>query len=312
MTPAPPETPDHSRPSGKDEPYAPFRPRWGVRVPRVMAILVFAGFTYAAATIPGATWTVLDRIFLFAVGFGIAGLLFRYSRIEARPSPTGLVVRNIFLTRRLTWAEIVRMQFSGGAPWVSLDLADTDTVAEALDAADDLGLPLWGLVNNAAINPYYRPIAETPLFEWDDVMRVNVLGATAFARACARIMIDQGRGGRIVNLGSVAGLTGLPNIGPYNASKAALDAVTRTLAVELGPHNILVNTVAPGTVGTEMIEDLFVANPALREKLVAKSPLGRIASVGEAVGPIIFLLSDAASFITGHVLVVDGGRLAAG
>ncbi|MCB0913368.1 MAG: SDR family oxidoreductase [Propionibacteriaceae bacterium] len=195
---------------------------------------------------------------------------------------------------------------------VAGDVADTDAIIDALDAADDLGGHLWGLVNNAGINPYYHPITETPLAEWDDVMRVNLLGASAFSRACARVMIAQERGGRIVNLGSVAGLTGLPNIGPYNASKAALDAVTRTLAVELGPHDILVNTVAPGTVATEMVEDLFNANPALRERLVAKSPLGRIGTVGEAVGPIMFLLSDAASFITGHVLVVDGGRLAAG
>ena len=192
------------------------------------------------------------------------------------------------------------------------DVSDTDTIAAALDACDDLGAPLWGLVNNAAINPYYHPITETPLFEWDDVFQVNLLGATAFARASARVMIDQGQGGRIVNLGSIAGLAGLPNIGPYNASKAALDAVTRTLAVELGPHDIMVNTVAPGTIATEMVEDLFAANPALRDKLVSKSPMGRVGTVDEAVGPIMFLLSDAASFVTGPVLVVDGGRLAAG
>lgn len=204
---------------------------------------------------------------------------------------------------------------AGGRPRVATvagDVADTDTIIDALDAADALGGRLWGLVNNAGVNPYYHPIVDTPLAEWDDVFRVNVLGATAFARACARVMIDQGHGGRIVNIGSVAGLTGLPNIGPYNASKAALDAVTRTLAVELGPHGILVNTVAPGTVATEMIEDLFRANPALRDKLVQKSPLGRIATVAEAVGPVMFLLGEDAGFITGHVLVADGGRLAQG
>lgn len=192
------------------------------------------------------------------------------------------------------------------------DVSDTDTIEAALDATERLGTRLWGLVNNAALNPYYHPITETPLAEWDDVLRVNLLAATAFARACARVMIEQGQGGRIVNVGSVGGLTGLPNIGPYNASKAALDAVTRTLAVELGPHNILVNTVAPGTVATDMVQELFRANPVLRDKLVQKSPLGRIATVDEAVGPILFLLSDAASFVTGHVLVADGGRLAAG
>ena len=116
----------------------------------------------------------------------------------------------------------------------------------------------------------------------------------------------------IINLSSIGGLTGLPNIGPYNASKAALDALTRTLAVELGPAGVLCNSIAPGTIATEMVEGLMAANPALRERLVAKSPLGRIGTVDEAAWPIIFLLTDAASFITGHTLLVDGGRLAAG
>lgn len=191
------------------------------------------------------------------------------------------------------------------------DVADTETAERALDAAEEIGTRVWGLVNNAGINPYYRQTIDTPLHEWDDVLRVNLLGAAVFARAVGRVMVDGG-GGRIVNLGSIAGLTGLPNIGPYNASKAALDAMTRTLAVELGPSGVLVNSVAPGTIRSEMIDQLLDANPALAEKLVAKSPLGRVGVLHEAAEPIVFLLTDAASFITGQVLVVDGGRLAAG
>jgi NAD(P)-dependent dehydrogenase (short-subunit alcohol dehydrogenase family) len=194
---------------------------------------------------------------------------------------------------------------------VAGDVGDTMTAGEALEAAEALG-GLWGVVNNAGINPYYHPLVETALSEWDEVMRVNVLGAAAFARAVARRLVAAGGGGRIVNLGSIAGLTGLPNIGPYNASKAALDAMTRTLAVELGPAGILCNSVAPGTIATEMVDALMQANPALKERLVAKAPLGRIGDPDEAAWPILFLLSDAAGFITGQTLVVDGGRLAAG
>ena len=190
------------------------------------------------------------------------------------------------------------------------DVADTDPAAAAVAAAEGLG-GLWGLVNNAGINPHYHPVTETPLAEWDEVLRVNLLGAAVLARAVGRALVEAGGGGRIVNLSSIAGLTGLPNLGPYNASKAALDALTRTLAVELGPAGILCNSVAPGTIATEMVEGLMVANPALRERLVARSPLGRIGTVAEAAWPIIFLLSDAASFITGHTLLIDGGRLAA-
>ena len=194
---------------------------------------------------------------------------------------------------------------------VAGDVADTLTAAEALDAAEALGGSLWGLVNNAGINPFYHPVTDTPLSEWDEILRVNVLGAAAMARAVGREMAAAG-GGRIVNLSSIAGLTGLPNIGPYNASKAALDALTRTLAVELGPAGVLVNSVAPGTILTEMVEGLMTANPALREKLVQKAPLGRLGAVAEAAWPIVFLLTDAASFITGQTIVVNGGRLAQG
>jgi NAD(P)-dependent dehydrogenase (short-subunit alcohol dehydrogenase family) len=194
---------------------------------------------------------------------------------------------------------------------VAGDVADTTTAADALDAAEAIGGSLWGLVNNAGINPFYHPVTDTPLSEWDEILRVNVLGAAAMARAVGREMAAAG-GGRIVNLSSIAGLTGLPNIGPYNASKAALDALTRTLAVELGPDGVLVNSVAPGTILTEMVEGLMTANPALREKLVQKAPLGRLGAVAEAAWPIVFLLTDAASFLTGQTIVIDGGRLAQG
>jgi NAD(P)-dependent dehydrogenase (short-subunit alcohol dehydrogenase family) len=194
---------------------------------------------------------------------------------------------------------------------VAGDVADPATAERAAEAATGLGR-LWGLVNNAGINPYYHPLTETGLDEWDEVYRVNVVGAAAAARAVGRRLAEAGRGGRIVNLGSIAGLTGLPNIVAYNASKAALDAMTRTLAVELGPAGVLVNSLAPGTIATEMVDALMRANPALRDRLVAKAPLGRIGTVQEAVEPICFLLSDGASFLTGQVIVVDGGRLAAG
>ncbi|MEW6581882.1 MAG: glucose 1-dehydrogenase [Actinomycetota bacterium] len=190
------------------------------------------------------------------------------------------------------------------------DVADPVVAERAVAAAAELG-GLWGLVNNAGINPYYTPVVDSALSEWDEVLRVNVLGAVSFARAVGARLAEAGAG-RIVNVASIAGLTGLPNIGPYNASKAALDAMTRTLAVELGPAGVLCNSVAPGTIATEMVRQLMDANPALSERLVAKAPLGRIGDVEEAAWPIVFLLSDAASFITGQVLVVDGGRLAAG
>lgn len=225
--------------------------------------------------------------------------------ISSRGGGVVLVARSAEALREL--AETL----PGPTAVVAGDVSDTMVAGEALDAAEALG-GLWGVVNNAGINPFYHPVTETPLSEWDEVLRVNLLGTAAFSRAVGRALVEAGGGGRIVNIGSIAGLTGLPMIGPYNASKAAIDALSRTLAVELGPAAILCNSVAPGTIATEMVEGLMAANPALEERLVAKAPLGRIGTVAEAAWPIVFLLTDAASFITGQTLVVDGGRLAAG
>lgn len=226
----------------------------------------------------------------------------------------GIVARGggvVLVARSGQALEELAAELSGPSAVVAGDVADTETVSAAVSAGEQLG-GLWGVVNNAGINPFYHPVVETPLSEWDEVLRVNLLGPTAFARAVGRHLAEAGTGGRIINLSSIAGLTGLPNIGPYNASKAALDALTRTLAVELGPDGVLCNSIAPGTIATEMVEGLMAANPVLKERLVAKAPLGRIGTVAEAAWPIVFLLTDAASFITGQTLVVDGGRLAAG
>jgi NAD(P)-dependent dehydrogenase (short-subunit alcohol dehydrogenase family) len=190
------------------------------------------------------------------------------------------------------------------------DVTDPELPERAAAAAEEMG-GLWALVNNAGINPYYQPATETTAEQWEEVLRVNLVAAGSFARVVGKRLVANGAG-RIVNLGSIAGLTGLPNIAPYNATKAALDSMAKTLAVELGPSGVLVNSVAPGTILTEMVSDMMGANPMLADRLVAKAPLGRMGEVAEAAWPIVFLLTDAASFITGHVLVCDGGRLAAG
>lgn len=123
--------------AGGADPYRPFRPRWGRVVPLVFSVVALIGFALAAIFIPGEAWTVLDRLFLFAVGAAIFGVLLRYGLIEARPSTEGIRVRNLFTTRTLVWEQIVRMQFGRGAPWVTLDLDDTDTVpVMAIQKAD--------------------------------------------------------------------------------------------------------------------------------------------------------------------------------
>ena len=191
------------------------------------------------------------------------------------------------------------------------DVADPAVAAAAVAAAGELGR-LWGLVNNAGIGSGYKPAIDTTVTEWDDVLRINLLGAASFAQAVGSALVAAGGGGRIINVSSIAGLTGLPNIAPYNATKAAMDALTRTMAVELGSSAICCNSVAPGTIATEMVDELLTANPALKERFISKTPLGRVGVTDEAAWPIVFLLTDAAAFLTGQTIVVDGGRLAAG
>ncbi len=181
---------------------------------------------------------------------------------------------------------------------------------QAVAAAAEMG-ELWGLVNNAGISPAYAPTAETSDEEWEQILAVNLRAAAAFARAVLPAMMAAGTGGRIVNLSSIAAFAGLPNLVAYNATKAALDAMTRTMAVEYGPAGITINSLAPGTITTEMVQQMMDTNPALAEKFVSKTAIGRVGSVDEAAWPIVFLLSDAAGFMTGQVMLIDGGRLAA-
>jgi len=124
------------------DPYAVFRPRRGRKVAIGVAVAALVIFTVGAVSLPQTDplvggWTIVDRLTLVLIGVAIAVLMWRYASIRAVPTPEGLVVRNLFTTRRLTWPQIVRVQFGGGAPWVTLDLDDTDTVAVmAIQKAD--------------------------------------------------------------------------------------------------------------------------------------------------------------------------------
>ena len=128
--------------AGQSDPYAVFRPRRGRRVASVMAVLSLLIFAGGAISLPRGDpltggWGILDRLLLVSCGAAVSALLWRYASIRAVPSTQGLVIRNLLTTRRLEWAQIVGVLFGGGAPWVSVDLDDTDTVAVmAIQKAD--------------------------------------------------------------------------------------------------------------------------------------------------------------------------------
>lgn len=166
------------------------------------------------------------------------------------------------------------------------------------------------LVNNAGISR--RSKAEEMTDEmWGVVIDVNLKGPFCFSREVGRHMIRCGKGGRIINIASVAGLVGLTTGNAnYSASKGGLIAMTRCMAIEWAKHNVLVNAIAPSHFRTPLDEKFLRENPEIEKYFLDSIPLGRRGELKEIVGPAIFLASEAASFATGHVLLVDGGHTA--
>jgi NAD(P)-dependent dehydrogenase (short-subunit alcohol dehydrogenase family) len=164
------------------------------------------------------------------------------------------------------------------------------------------------LINNAGTS-WGAPVEAMTLEQWNKVIETNLTGTFLFSQAVGKIMIAQRRG-KIVNIASVAGLRGsspkLPAIG-YSASKGGVIAFTRDLASKWGMHNIQVNAIAPGWFPTDMSEKVIERN---KDALLATIPLGRLGGPNDLKGAAIFLASGASDFVTGHILVVDGGQSA--
>jgi NAD(P)-dependent dehydrogenase (short-subunit alcohol dehydrogenase family) len=165
------------------------------------------------------------------------------------------------------------------------------------------------LVNNAGINLKGSAMEQTRA-TFERMINVNLIGGFLFCQAAAKFMRDH-EGGSIINISSMGGLAALGRGNNfYSATKGALIALTRELAAEWAPFNIRVNAVAPGWLGTERVLTYLSAQPELKRQIESVIPLGRIGDPEEVVGPVVFLASSAASFITGQVLVIDGGTLA--
>jgi 2-deoxy-D-gluconate 3-dehydrogenase len=164
------------------------------------------------------------------------------------------------------------------------------------------------LINNVGMNLLTASVPETDLALWQKIIDTNLNGTFLASRRAAKIMKSQG-GGRIVNISSIAGRKASPGMGIYGIAKAAVEMLTRVLASELAPFKIMVNAVAPAMVRTDFSKP-FWSNKEIHDQIIKGIPLGRIAEPMEIVYPVLFLASDAASFITGQTLVVDGGATA--
>lgn len=200
-------------------------------------------------------------------------------------------------------------QIPGEASWRTADVADEDSVIDLIAGVERDQGQLDILVNNAGVNPYYRRSEATSLAQWDDIVTVNMTGVFLCTREAAKGMLAR-QSGSVINITSIAGSSGLVRSAAYCASKAGVESMTRSLAHEWGDRNVRVNCVAPGYVATDLTEGLR-ANESLEAMVVGRTPMRRIASPAEMAGAVTYLASDAASYVTGTTLKVDGGWTAA-
>lgn len=235
-----------------------------------------------------------------AVARELAGQGARVHLIERNPATLAEVVAGIRAA-------------GGSAEGHALDVTDRAALAGAIAAAASEG-PIHALVNNAAVNPPPLTLLEETDEVWERTLDVNLRAVRDASRLVAARMAEAGAG-RIVHVSSVQGFVSSGRCGSYNAAKGALIALTRSMAVELGPHGILVNAVAPGFLRTPMAVVDGVdetATPEFRDWYIGRGriPLRRAGEPEDVAGTILFLCSDLCRWMTGAVLVVDGGMTA--
>jgi NAD(P)-dependent dehydrogenase (short-subunit alcohol dehydrogenase family) len=192
---------------------------------------------------------------------------------------------------------------------VVTDVGDEASIASTLAAA----ITEFGKVDilvNCAGRTKRTPTLELTDQEWNDILETNLTGTLRACRLFGRHMIER-RYGRIINIASLTSFVSMMEVAAYSASKSAVASLTKSLAVEWSRHGVMVNAIAPGVFRTALNQKLLDTTPRGQE-LLTRTPMGRFGRVEELAGAAVFLASDAASFVTGHMLVVDGGFLASG
>jgi 3-oxoacyl-[acyl-carrier protein] reductase len=202
-----------------------------------------------------------------------------------------------------------RTEASGGrALALAADVSDADAMRAAVALTErELG-GLDVLINNAGI-AVAQPFLRHEQAAWDRTLAINLTAGFVLGQLAARAMVAQGTGGAIVNMASTNGLMGERGLAAYNASKAGVVLLTKTMAIELAAHGIRVNCVAPGWIATELHEEVQL-DPALVAAYMDKIPLRRAGRPEEVANVFAFLASEEAGFVTGESVVVDGGQLA--
>ena len=205
------------------------------------------------------------------------------------------------VARTTSEIEVAAETLGNGAEAATLDVSDIAAVEEFFGGRD----PYDVLVNNAGTNRP-KPLWDVSEADYDAVLDLNLKAAYFVAQACARKMRDSNVKGSLVHMGSQMGHVGGPNRSLYCASKWALEGLNKAIALDLAPYGIRSNTIAPTFIETPMTQPYF-EDKSFRESVLQKIKLGRLGTVEDLMGAIVFLASDAAAMMTGTSLVVDGG-----
>jgi NAD(P)-dependent dehydrogenase (short-subunit alcohol dehydrogenase family) len=194
----------------------------------------------------------------------------------------------------------------GGEPFfVPMDVTSEADVTRARDEILARAGAIDVLVNNAGIDPHYAALEKTSPQQWDDIVAVNLTGVFRCCRVLGSAMLERKRGA-IINISSIAGRVGLKRQVPYCATKGGVEQLTRALACDWAEHGIRVNAIAYGFIETDLTRAVLT-HPHIAPRYRARIPLGRFGQLSDVAGAAVFLASPAASYVTGHSLVVDGG-----
>lgn len=207
-------------------------------------------------------------------------------------------------------AESIRSS-GGTATSARVDVTDVASCDALVGHAVSTFGPVDVLVNNAGID-IVEPFDKISDAAWQRVVDIDLKGVMHMSRAVVRHMLERGGGGSIINISSIASAIAIPGLGAYSAAKGGVNQLTRVMAVDLAAHAIRVNAIAPGYL-ENIMEGLGNehAKPETERRIETRTPMKRRARLDELVGPVVFLASDAASYVTGAVLFVDGGYTAA-
>ena len=227
------------------------------------------------------------------LGFGICQAL---TQAGARVVMTG---------RRQDVLRDACQQLGNAAGYLQHDVTDLSTIPGLVQRIEEEFGPLDILVNNAG-NHLKRPAVETSDADLASILQTHLLGSFALSRECGRRMTGRGRGS-IIMIASMSALFGIPQVSAYSAAKSAMAGLTRALAVEFSPHGVRVNAIAPGWIDTMLSRKAFEGDPARKQRILDRTPMGTLGEILDVGYAAVYLSSPLAKFVTGIVLPVDGG-----